>query len=126
MFRLISSIVFSFFILFQTTCLADEAEHEPLVVPEAAEEMEVPPKNTDEESVPEESVPEENVKVENEAVENEAAPEVTEDAPEAKQEAPETQAEEPKEKISEAELEARRAEEAELREAGVGEEPEAE
>jgi len=83
--KLFSSIIFSFFLLFQTTSLAEEASdisQETAVEGQAAEAPEV-------EAVPETTAPE---------------PDGTDD-------------------ISEAQREADAAEAAELREAGVGEEP---
>lgn len=89
--KLFSSIVFSLFLLFQTTALAEE---------------ETPPTQT-------------NVE-EPEAQEDESAEETEPEVEENEQEAEEV---EPEEELSEAEKEALAAEEAELREAGVGEEP---
>ncbi len=90
--KLFSSIVFSLFLLFQTTSLAEE---------------ETPPTET---NVEEPEVQESEAGERTEPSEQEAQPEAAEEI-------------EPKEEISEAEKEAQAAEEAELREAGVGEEP---
>jgi len=90
--KLFSSIVFSLFLLFQTTSLAEED------TPPAQSNVEEPEAQEDE------------AVEETEPAEQEAQPEVVEEI-------------EPKEEISEAEKEAQAAEEAELRESGVGEEP---
>ncbi|MGB5505158.1 MAG: hypothetical protein WBM70_00575 [Sulfurovum sp.] len=86
--KLFSSIVFSFFLLFQTTSIADE-ETTPTEI------------NTTEETESTE--------------ENDTQTEVIQEE--------EAEEEEPKEVLSEAEKEAIAAEEAELREAGMDEEP---
>jgi len=83
--KLLSSIIFSFFLLFQTTSLAEEASDIPQEAAVESQSAEVP----EVEAVPETTAPE---------------PEGTDD-------------------ISEAQREADAAEAAELREAGVGEEP---
>ena len=80
--KLLSSIIFSFFLLFQTTSLAEEASDVP-------QETSVEDQSAEVEAVPETIAPE---------------PEGTDD-------------------ISEAQREADAAEAAELREAGMGEEP---
>ena len=83
--KLLSSIIFSFFLLFQTTSLAEEASDMPQETSIEDQTTEVP----EVEAVPETIAPE---------------PEGTDD-------------------ISEAQREADAAEAAELREAGMGEEP---
>ena len=90
--KLFSSIIFSLFLLFQTTSLAEE---------------DTPPIET---SVEKQEAQEGEAVEETAPTEQEAQPEVIEEV-------------EPKEEVSEAEKEAQAAEEAELREAGVGEEP---
>ena len=83
--KFLSSIIFSIFLLFQTTSLAEEASDVPQESAVEGQSVEVP----EIEAVPETTAPE---------------PEGTDD-------------------ISEAQREADAAEAAELREAGVGEEP---
>lgn len=90
--KLFSSIIFSLFLLFQTTSLAEE---------------DTPPAQS---NVEEQEAQEGEAAEETAPAEQETQPEVAEEV-------------EPKEEISEAEKEAQAAEEAELREAGVGEEP---
>ena len=96
--KLFSSIVFSFFLLFQTTSIAEE-DSTPI-----------------ETSVEEQEVQAEEVVEETESIEpqDEKEPEAVEEVQEEV---------EPEEALSEAEKEALAAEEAELREAGVYEEP---
>ncbi len=90
MFKLFSSIVFSFFLLFQTISFADEV--------------------TELETISEDVIPSEPIEEVSESGEPHE-PEMLEDVAEEQEE------------ISEAQKEADAAEEAELREAGVGEEP---
>ena len=92
--NLFPSIVFSFFLLFQTTSIAEE---DSTPIEASVEEQEVPKSEVTEET--------ESIEPQAEAVE-----EVQEEV-------------EPEEVLSEAEKEALAAEEAELREAGVYEEP---
>ena len=130
--RLFSGIIFSFFLLFQTISIADEGDIEPLMVPETSseeinsdEETEVTDE-AEEQEIPVEDVPikensEEETTPDSEEESNENN---TEDAPLAEQaEEPQVEDEPVVEAPSEDELEARRAEEAELREVGAGEEP---
>ncbi|WP_309499248.1 hypothetical protein [Sulfurovum sp.] len=96
--RLFLSVVFSFFLLFQATSLAEENPTEA-----GAEEMEVR---------------EAKVPVEVESTEPKG-----EEEPQAKTREEVQEKAKPKDTLSEAEKEALAAEEAELREAGVAEEP---
>lgn len=91
--RLFLSVVFSFFLLFQATSLAEEN-----LTQAGAEEMEVP-------------------------VEVESTEPKGEEEPQAKTREEVQEKAKPKDTLSEAEKEALAAEEAELREAGVAEEP---
>ena len=122
--RLFSGIIFSLFLLFQTISIADEGDIEPLMVPETSSE-EI---NSDEETevtdeAEEQEIPVEDVPIK-ENTEEESNENNTEDAPLAEQaEEPQVEDEPIVEAPSEDELEARRAEEAELREVGAGEEP---
>ena len=131
--RLFLSIIFSLFILLQTTVIAEEGYMEPLMVPEAAseevnsdEEAEVLDTSEDQEALIEE-VPteiEENAEEETTPTsEEESNTESSEEEPQVEQEEEQTEEEPVVEAPSEDELEAQRAEEAELREVGAGEEP---
>ena len=91
--KFLSSILFSLFLLFQTTALAEEDTN--------ATETNIEEPETQEDEASEETEPEEQEAQLEEAEEED----------------------EPKEEISEAQKEAQAAEEAELREAGMGEEP---
>jgi len=101
--KLFSSIVFSFFLLFHTTAIAEE-ETSPI-----------------ETNVEEQELQESEAAEETESVTPQAEQETQEEAVEEVQEEVE-----PEEALSEAEKEALAAEEAELRELGMEEEPIAE
>jgi len=147
--QLFSSIFFSFLLLFQTSAIAEEADIEPLAVPEEVHEVSVSPEeNSNEASVSDETSvsAEENsneVSTEETADISTEVEVATNDVAEAHStveemsgteemshtEEPETvePTQEVEEKIeevpSEEELEAKHAEETELREVGAGEEP---
>jgi flagellar motor protein MotB len=137
--KLFTSILFSFFLLFQTTSIADEGDVERLVVPEAQDSTANADKGEEagiEESLPEEpetsaetpQISNEENEVPTHTLDNEDSPQETqvEEQSEETQEASTEVTEEvaqTEEKPSEEELEAKHAEEAELREVGAGEEP---
>ncbi len=105
--KFFTTLTFTFFLLFQTTALAEEAEiQEQTMLEDVPEDMSM------DTVVPETDVPE--------------AKEPTEIQEQEPTENSENVSEEETEAVSEAQREAHAAEEAELREAGVGEEPEAE
>jgi hypothetical protein len=102
--KFFTTLTFTFFLLFQTTALAEEElDGQQEIIME-----EVP------ESIPTEALPPEESTHE------------TREPTEAQEQEPSENIAEETEEISEAQREAQAAEEAELREAGVGEEPEAE
>ena len=113
--KFFTTLTFTFFLLFQTTALAEEAEIQEQTmledVPEAMPEA-MPEDMSMDTVVPETDVPE--------------AKEPTEIQEQEPTENSENVSEEETEAVSEAQREAHAAEEAELREAGVGEEPEVE
>ncbi len=127
--KFFSSIVFLFFILFQATAIADEGDIKPLLVPEAViEVLTTEDSETMEESHEQEGDGEE-VQTENHASEEESDIDSAHEEVQIGQINEESTTEEPVleepvvEAPSEDELEAQRAEEAEMREVGAGEEP---
>jgi len=137
--RLFSSILFSFFLFFQTTSFAEEGDIEHLVVPEtqdehvASAETEVSDITEVEESIADapqiidnetavEQIPQEIAQNKEAELQTGAQSATEQMQTEAVEETPveETPVEEGP---SEDELEATRAEESELREVGAGEEP---
>ena len=109
--KFFTTLTFTFFLLFQTTALAEEAETQEQTMLEDVPET-MPEDISMDTVVPETDVPE--------------AKEPTEIQEQEPTENSENVSEEETEAVSEAQREAHAAEEAELREAGVGEEPEAE
>jgi len=108
--KFFTTLTFTFFLLFQTTALAEEAEiQEQTMLEDVPEAM--PEDMSMDTVVPETAAPE-----------AEEPTEIQEQEPTENSE----NTEEETEAVSEAQREAHAAEEAELREAGVGEEPEAE
>ena len=108
--KFFTTLTFTFFLLFQTTALAEEAEIQEQTMLEDIPEA-IPEDMSMDTVVPETDVPEAKEPTEIQEQEPTENSENTEEETEA---------------VSEAQREAHAAEEAELREAGVGEEPEAE
>ncbi len=132
--RLFLSILFSFFLLFQTTSFAEEGDIEHLIVPEAQDEN-VASAETEVSDVTEveESIEEVPQIIETETDIAQVPQEITQTKEAELKTISEVPTEQTQEEVaeetpieegpSEDELEAKRAEEAELREVGAGEEP---
>jgi len=106
--KFFTTLTFTFFLLFQTTALAEEEQdiQEQTVIEDVPESM---PEDISMDTV----VPERDTTEAKEPIE-------------AKEQEPTKNVDEETEEVSDAQRAAQAAEEAELREAGVGEEPEAE